>query len=262
MNRTVIYARVSTEDQLEKYGLPSQLRACREFAAAQGWIVIEEITDDGISGTILERPGLDRVRRLVCTGAVDVVLMVDTDRLSRELVHLLILKPEIEKRARLEFVAGKFEDSPSGRLFYSVKGAIGQYEREVIRERTMRGKKERASAGRIVGGRVAYGYRYDEGKLLPDEERAAAVRNIFDWYTQGESIRGIARRLRENGTPTWGGRKWGHSSVRRILSNETYAGVAYYGTHRREGALLRKRQPANRIAVLVPALIASSSAIA
>src|SRR3954464_7880924 len=105
--RTIIYARVSTEDQVERYGLPSQLRACRDFAAANGFDVIEEICDEGISGVILDRPGLARVRQLVRDGAVDVVVMFDADRLSRELGHLLILKPEIDKRARLEFVAAK-----------------------------------------------------------------------------------------------------------------------------------------------------------
>jgi len=124
--KALIYARVSTEDQLEKYGLPSQLRACRDYAASKEFSVIEEITDDGISGTILARPGLDRVRSLVRDAAADVVLMFDVDRLSRELAHLLIVKPEIEKKAKLEFVNAKFEDSPSGRLFFGIRGVIAQ----------------------------------------------------------------------------------------------------------------------------------------
>jgi len=179
------------------------------------------------------------------------------DRLSRELVHLLILKPEIEKKARLEFVASKFEDSPSGRLFFGIRGVISQYEREQIRERTMRGKRERAQAGLVVGGRVAYGYRYEQGKLIPDEpQKAQTVREIFSWYEAGLSIRAIGRRLRENGKPSWLGKaSWGHSSVRRILVNETYAGVAYYGTHQRAGVLLRRREPVDRIGFSVPALV-------
>src|SRR5689334_606951 len=139
---TLIYARVSTEDQLEKYGLPAQLRACREFAREHSLSVLEEITDDGISGMILERPGLARVRERIASGEVDMVLMLDADRLSRDLGHLLRLKLEIENRCRLEFVAAKFEDSPSGRMFFSVRGAVAQYERELMRERCMRGRLE------------------------------------------------------------------------------------------------------------------------
>jgi site-specific DNA recombinase len=254
MNRAVIYARVSTEDQVEKYGLATQLRACREYANGK-LDVIAEITDDGVSGVILDRPGLDRVRRMVREGLVDVVLMLDADRLSRELAHLLILKPEIERKARLEFVTAKFEDSPSGRMFFGIRGVIAQYERELTRERTMRGKKERAREGLIVGGRVAYGYKYVNGVLSEDKDRAITVRQIFALYEAGRSIRWIASWLRDNGTQTFGRGEWGKSSIRRILGNETYAGVAHYGTHRREGKVLRLRDASERIAISVPALI-------
>lgn len=252
--RTAIYLRVSTDDQIDKYGLPSQLRACRDYAKAHGFEVVAEISDEGVSGVILNRPGLDRVRQMVRDGQIDVVLMLDADRLSRELAHLLILKPEIEKRAKLEFVVSKFEDSPSGRMFFGIRGVISQYERELTRERTQRGRVERARDGLIVGGRVAYGYDYRDGVLIPNE-RADTVRQIFQWMDEGGSIRGIARRLRESGTPTWGGRNWGHSSVQRILDNETYCGLAHYGTHRREGTRLVVRKDESRIALDVPAII-------
>lgn len=255
VERTVIYARVSTEDQVEKYGLPIQIRACRDRAASRGLSVIEVIPDEGISGATLDRPGLEKLRKLVRDGAVDVVLTLDVDRLSRELAHLLILKPEIEKHARLEFVNANFEDSPSGRLFFGIRGVIAQYERELTRERTMRGRKERASAGLLVGGRVAYGYRYEAGRLVIDPERADIARDIFTRYTSGASMREITLYLRASGAPTWSGRQWGHSSVRRILANETYAGTAYFGTHRREGNVLRLREPSDRIAIEAPALV-------
>lgn len=255
--RTLIYARVSTEDQLEKYGIPLQLRACREYAAARGLSISGEITDDGVSGAILSRPGLDQVRRMVAEKQVDIVLAYDVDRLSREVGHLLILKPEIERQSKLEFVMARFEDSPSGRMFFGIRGVISQYEREQMKERTMRGKRERARAGLIVGGRIAYGYDYDKGRLIPIEDQAQVVRNIFAWYENGLSIRAIGRRLREAGVqPSRSGRGWGHSSVRRILCNETYAGVAYYGTLRREGTLLKRQvNPVNRISFPVAAIV-------
>jgi site-specific DNA recombinase len=255
MNNAVIYARVSTEDQLEKYGLPTQIRACREYAAKAGLTVIAEITDDGISGTILDRPGLGRVRQMARNRQFNVVVMLDVDRLSRDLAHLLILKPEVERTARLEFVTAKFEDSPSGRMFFGIRGVIGQYERELTRERTMRGRTERARSGLIVGGRVPYGYRYESGQLFEDPERAPIARRIYNEYDAGKSMRGIALGLRDAGAPTWSGRKWGKSSVGRILCNETYAGVAHYGTHKREGKLLKIRESADRISVAVPALV-------
>jgi site-specific DNA recombinase len=222
--RTIIYGRVSTEDQLEKYGLAAQIRACREYAASRDLNVIAVISDDGISGMTMDRPGLTRVRSMATAGEVDVVLMLDADRLSRELAHLLILKPEIEKRARLEFVTGNFENSPTGQMFFALKGAIAQYERATMLQRTMRGKRERARAGLIVGGRTAYGYSYQDGRLVVDEPRAAIAREIFRRYDTGESMRAIALWLRASGAPTWSGKQWGHSSVRRILTNENLCG--------------------------------------
>lgn len=255
MNRTIIYARVSTEDQVEKYGLPTQIRACHEYAKRNGLTVIGEITDDGISGTILDRPGLEKVRQMARAKDVDVVLMLDVDRLSRELSHLLILKPEIDKVARLEFVAAKFEDSPSGRLFFGIRGVIGQYERELTRERTMRGQKERARSGLIVGGRPTYGYRYVEGRLVEDPERAPIARKIFADYEAGASIRGITQSLRASGAPTWRGRQWGKSSVGFILANETYVGMSYFGATRRDDGRLVRRDASERITIEVPSLV-------
>jgi len=257
MQRAIIYARVSTEDQVEKYGLPVQVRACQEHAETRGWDVVKVIQED-FTGTVLDRPGLSEVRQLIAGGGADVLVMLDVDRLSRQVAHLLILKPEIERHAQIEFVKAKFEDSPAGRLFFSMRGVIAQYERELTRERTMAGKRERARAGLIVGGRTAYGYRYQGGKLSPDDERADTVREIFRRYDVGESMRSIAFWLRSIGAPTWSGRKWGHSSVRRILVNESYCGRMYYGTHRREGKLLRLRPESERISFTVPALIERS----
>lgn len=250
---TLIYARVSTEDQNAMYGIPVQLRHCREHAAKLGWTVAGEITDDGVSGTLLDRPGLDQVRKAVQSRQVDAVLMYDVDRLSRDLQHLLTLKREIERVARLEFVNARFEDSPAGRLFFSMRGSFAEYEREVIVQRTSRGRWERARAGKIVGGRVPYGYTYSDGRLTEDPERAVVVRRIYADYLGGMSIRRITSNLKD--APTWGGCAWGKSSVSRILANETYAGVAHYGTLRRDGARLRRRESGERVALTVPALI-------
>lgn len=258
--RCAIYARVSLEEQAQQYGLSSQLHACREYAKVHGYTVLEEFSDDA-SGATLDRPALDRLRNGVRAGLFDVVVIYDTDRLSRELAHLFILKPEIEKKARIEFVAAKFEDSPSGRLFFGMRGVISQFEREQIRERTLRGRRQKAREGNIVGGRVPFGYRYlgkaegQRGRFEINDQTAATVRKIFDLYDHGASIRDITKQLRDQGAPSWGGKTWGKSSVRRILINETYAGTAHYGTHKREGSRLIVKANADRISIEVPAII-------
>jgi DNA invertase Pin-like site-specific DNA recombinase len=64
--RAILYARVSTDEQAKSgYSLAQQLEALREYAAREGYEVLEEVTDPGQSGASLARPGLDHVRDLL-----------------------------------------------------------------------------------------------------------------------------------------------------------------------------------------------------
>ena len=86
--RAILYARVSTRGQVRSgYSLAQQREALTEYAAHIGYEVLEEVTDLGESGASLERPGMDRVRELVASGSVSVVLAQDLDRLAREPEH-------------------------------------------------------------------------------------------------------------------------------------------------------------------------------
>src|ERR671920_1184311 len=81
----ILYARVSTSEQARSgYSLAQQLEALREYAASEGYEILEEVVDPGQSGASLARPGLDRVRDLVREGGVTMVLAQDRDRFARE----------------------------------------------------------------------------------------------------------------------------------------------------------------------------------
>lgn len=96
--RALIYARVSTDAQAERgYSIPGQLRACREYASKTGATVIQEFTDEGISGAKTERPGLDRLRAMIVEGQADMVIANDRDRLARNLGFFLLLLEEWHK---------------------------------------------------------------------------------------------------------------------------------------------------------------------
>ena len=83
--RAILYARVSTDEQARSgYSLAQQLEALGEYAAREGYRVLEEVADPGHSGASLERPGMDRVRDLVAAGGISVVLAQDRDRFARE----------------------------------------------------------------------------------------------------------------------------------------------------------------------------------
>src|SRR5215216_2290444 len=96
--RAVLYARVSTDEQARSgYSLAQQIEALRDYAAREGYEVLEEVADPGQSGASLERPGMDRVRDLVVAGGVFVVLAQDRDRFAREPAYHYILRREFEE---------------------------------------------------------------------------------------------------------------------------------------------------------------------
>jgi len=233
MTRAAIYVRVSTEDQVEKFGLASQLRELRSLAARKGYTIPAgaEFVDDGYSGATLERPALTKLRDAIRAGAVDVVLIYDPDRLSRHLAHQLVLIEEIEaRRVAIEWASGPRGNTTEGRLLDNVRGVIAEYEREKIRERTGRGRKEKARRGFFISSRAPYGYRFStDGKLTVHEDEAAVVRMMFAWLVNEQrSARSIVVELRRLGIKPQRAGAWGKSSVVRILTSRFYIGEGFF----------------------------------
>src|SRR5215203_5579261 len=116
--RAILYARVSTDEQARSgYSLAQQLEALREYAAREGYEVLEEVSDPGQSGATLERPGMDAVRDLVAAGGVSVVVAQDRDRFAREPALLYLLRLEFEQHAtKLQALNDRGDGSPEGML--------------------------------------------------------------------------------------------------------------------------------------------------
>jgi site-specific DNA recombinase len=232
---------VSLEERTEQFGLSSQLTELRNFANTSNYKVVHELVDDGYSGADLLRPALTTLRDLVRSKRISAVLVHDPDRLARKLAHQLVLTEECERAGvRLEFVTAPNTDSMEGRLMLNVRGVIAEYEREKIRERTMRGRREKARQGLIVGGRRPYGYQVikrplpSAGTCTVIEEEAAVVVQIFQWLVEERlSIRQIVERLNQRGYPPHTSPRWATSTISRILRNEMYIGQAYYNRRQR-----------------------------
>jgi len=116
--RAVLYARVSTEEQVKSgYSLRQQMEALRTYCEAEGLEVAAEIDDPGYSGAYLDRPGLEQVRSLVEAGGVSLVLSQDRDRLSREPAYLYLLREEFLRHGcALRALNDRGDDSPEGQL--------------------------------------------------------------------------------------------------------------------------------------------------
>jgi site-specific DNA recombinase len=140
--RAVLYARVSTRGQAEEgYSLRQQIEALQAWCEHEGYEVLEVVTDAGHSGTNLERPGLDRVRDLIASADVSVVVAQDADRITRTPIHRGFLDDEFERRGtRLLALDDWGDDSHEGQLLRFIKGWVSKGERLKMVERSRRGK--------------------------------------------------------------------------------------------------------------------------
>jgi site-specific DNA recombinase len=277
----VIYSRVSTEEQGRGYSLPTQVESCRKYAIEKGYKVIAEFQDMH-TGTELDRPGLNALYALVEKEPINVVLVHDIDRLSREVGNQAIIEMELGSAGvRIEYVIGQYANSPEGELMKLVKSGIAQYENRQRAERSRRGRIGKAKAGNIVcpSGRAPYGYTYHgEGHkswFTINEREAEVVRLIYSMLVEdGQSSYAIARYLWEKQILTKGDYsdivykksghgEWSPSTIRRIISNPVYKGVWYYAKTRAEKVNGRKRQvpvpESEWIAVSVPAIISEDA---
>jgi len=152
MARVALYARVSTnKDQT----VENQLLALRDWAAGRGHTVAAEFTDEGISGAKGrdKRPGLDDMLKAAVLGKFDMVGITALDRLGRSLPHLITTVGELEALKVGLFVRDLALDTstPAGQLMFNVMGSLAQFERALIRERTMLGLERARKQGKRLG---------------------------------------------------------------------------------------------------------------
>jgi site-specific DNA recombinase len=231
MKAAIVYARVSTEGQADNgTSLDTQVDGTLSAAQRDGYTVLEPITDTA-SGATLDRPGLNKVRDMVRSGAIQAVFVHALDRLSREIDGTFVLFREFnEHGVKLISVTDPIENSTLGKLMLAVYSYKAEDERTKIAERTRRGKMRRLQEGRVLPTpNDTYGYDYNDGDYVPNEQ-ATIVRTVFHLLVnEGKSMNAICEHLNQLGIPTpHGGTHWRRSSIQPALHNETYAGTRYH----------------------------------
>lgn len=215
--RAAVYARVSTEKQAEKYSLPTQKKLCVELCQKNEWEVVEVLVDDGYSGSLFEeRPAFSRLLSLAQRRKIDVIVVTDVDRLARpdNLVDMGRLQQVlITSHVKLATLGGRISDlsNSSDWFFSSLESLMAGWERKKIKERVKRVVKEKKRQGFFWGVVEPSGYRWEGKNLVLRETRevrfgkhkgrkytifsADEIREIFDLYLAGHSVKTIAKRL-------------------------------------------------------------------
>ena len=156
--RAGIYARVSTVNNGQDPTM--QTRELREYCERRGWNVVAEFIDLGISGTKDRRPELDRLMADARRRKFDVIAVWQFDRFARSVRHLLRALDEFQALG-IDFVSlteALDSSTPSGRMIFTVLGAIGELERSLIAERVRAGLRNARARGVRLGRPKVSGY--------------------------------------------------------------------------------------------------------
>jgi DNA invertase Pin-like site-specific DNA recombinase len=150
ITRVALYARVST---LNNQDPEMQLSELREYAGRRGWQIVEEFTDQGVSGCKESRPALNRLMGDACRRRFDAILVWKIDRFGRSLKHLVNALAELAALG-VAFISLRDNldlSTPSGRLMFQIIGAMAEFERALIQERVRAGLRNARNKGKKLG---------------------------------------------------------------------------------------------------------------
>lgn len=246
--RAAIYARVSSSKQSEEGTIESQISILADYANEHGFEIPDGwvFQDNGVSGSTIQRSGLDSLRDLVASGSTDVVLIYHPDRLARRYIYQAIILDEFSRcGVEVIFYKNKRAETPEEHLLEQFQGVFAEYERAQITERCRRGRLHKARQGSITTlPNAPYGYRYvrDEKSGLAHyeihQEESEAVLKLFQMYAiEGKKISDLCLYMNQSGKkPRRSQFGWNRETVRGILRNRVYTGLAgFCKTEKYEG---------------------------
>lgn len=222
----VLYARFSPRPNAEECdSIEKQIERLTEFCQRQSWYVNSDrvFFDRGESGAKRNRDGL--YDAIYCTQQLKktgVLVVWDWSRLARDTLFILQVFEDLSRRkATLWSVTeGAFAtDDPNVKLLTTIKSAINEHHRDMVRARTRAAMLRYQKAGRRMSKLTPYGWTKDpvnQALLVPDLDEQDVIKWIESEYAAGRKLRAIGRELEKEGILCRGG-KWQHTTIRSIL---------------------------------------------
>ena len=222
--KALAYLRVSGKGQINKGGFPRQRETISKYAKANGFEIVQEYRDEGVSGTkeLEHRQGLAALLDHIESNGIKIVLVERADRLARDLMVSEVILGQfrdvgvsvISADSGVDLTTG--DDDPTRTLIRQVLGAVSQFEKSIIvlKLRASRERKKQKT-GRCEG-RKPYGYYPGEEKIIKRIKQL--YRKPYKEKRLGFGT--IARKLNEEGIPTRSGVKWSDTQIKAILSRK------------------------------------------
>jgi DNA invertase Pin-like site-specific DNA recombinase len=265
LKKAIIYARVSSERQDVDLSISGQVKALREYASHNGYIVTKEFIDEAESGRSIDRPGFKQmiIEARQKPPQFEVILVWKMSRFARNREDSIIYKSLLRKQGiQVVSINEPLEDTPSGRLLEGIIEVLDEFYSANLAQDVTRGMRESASRGFYSGGPVPYGYQRvkvpdggaQRSKLEPDPVTAPVVARMFQESLNGKGMLEITQGLNKDGFRTRNNKLWCKTSVNVVLKNEVYTGTLVWGVvdKRHNGGT---RQPVIRVNDAWPAIV-------
>ena len=234
-----LYARVSS--------VAAQLRALRDYADKNGYLIAREYVDEAQSGRVADRP---EFRKMIDEASrpespFHEILVWKFSRFTRKREHAVAFKSMLRRKGiRVVSITEQAEDTSTGRLLEGIIESVDEFYSENLAQEVLRGMREAASRGFWVASRTPYGYNrvmvQDGPKkrptLEPDPTTTPILKRIFDMAEAGRGMTDITRTLNDEGIASPAGKLWGKTSVHAVLKNEVYTGALVWGAKAKDNA--------------------------
>lgn len=234
--RVVGYGRVSTEDQKNNYSPEIQQDAYEKDKKHYNWVDLSFMFESGSGTTISERPVFQEVLRMVQSGEVDAVWVIDPDRLCRPddlRLWAVIYEIFIENDVKLVTPSRIYDLSVDDDLFiFDVQGVLAKHNRRRLLQNVNRGKLAKAKSGKNAGGAAPEGYIVDPKtkKYAFDPERVEYARLAWDLvYNHDLTLRQLVEEFEKRGIRSKSGKKWSLTHFHDMFYNIEYLGHYVYG---------------------------------
>ena len=229
--RVAAYCRVSSDSSDQMNSFTAQLNYYTALISGkENWTMVDLYADAGISGTSAKkRPDFQRLLSDCRKGRIDKVLVKSVSRFARNAADCLETIRELKSiGVGVYFEEQNIDTSKmTGELLTAMFSAIAQKESESISGNMRWSYQHRMKSGTFLPAAMPYGYRIQDREIVVDEEQAEVIRRIFRAYLAGQSMTDIAAQLNRENIPVRIGlenRRWMHTAISYILSNERYIG--------------------------------------
>ena len=253
--------RVSTKGQVEKDDIPMQKEACRNFAESQGWEIVKEFSEKGVSGfkkSAKDRDELQKIQQAAMEGKFDILLVFMFDRLGRRDDETPFIVEWFTKQGIEVWSVNEGQqrfDTHVDKLMNYIRywQASGESLKTSVRTRTR--LEQLTGEGHYTGGTVAFGYKrvrlgrvnkknQEVCDLVIDEAEAEIVRLIFHKYVyEGYGAQKLSHYLYEQGVVGRNNKNIPNTSIVRMIKNKGYTGYLINGAVETECPQLRIIEP-------------------